>query len=372
MNLLIAIHSLQCGGAERVAASLANYWAGKGWQVTVVTLAAPGQEFYQLHPAVHRVGLDMAGESSSFLAAAVSSLRRVLALRRVIKQVRPNVALAMMSNMCILLALATRGTSGVVTVGSERVHPPHAPLSFIWRSLRKWLYGLLHAIVAQSQESANWLRQHTNARHVVVIPNAAQWPLPEQAPHLLPPERPDSQLMLLAVGRLCAQKGFDLLISAFHRLVGEFPNWHLVILGEGPDRDALQAQVCTLDLSKCVSLPGRSGNMGRWYAAADLYVMSSHFEGFPNTLLEAMAYGLPVVSFDCDTGPRDIVRSGLDGLLVPADDPLALTSALRRLMGDESLRRAFATSGADVRERFSIEMIAGKWETLFEEKCHGN
>lgn len=372
MNLLIVIHSLQCGGAERVTANLANYWADKGWQVTVATLTATGQEFYQLNPAVRHIGLDMADESSGAFAAVVNNLRRVFAIRRAIRQVRPDVALAMMSTACILLGLAGTGIRGVKTIGSERVHPPHAPLSSAWRTLRTWLYGLLDAIVAQSPESAMWLHLHTRARHIAVIPNAAQWPLPDQAPHLLPPVWPVNQRILLAVGRLCSQKGFDLLIVAFHRLTGEFPNWKLVILGEGPDRDALQAQICKLDLSERVNLPGQSGSMGRWYAAADLYVMTSLFEGFPNTLVEAMAHGLPVVSFDCDSGPRDIVRNEVDGLLIPAGDSSALVAALRRLMGNESLRREFARSGVDVRTRFSVNLIAGKWEALFEEKYHGN
>ena len=118
-------------------------------------------------------------------------------------------------------------------------------------------------------------------------------------------------------------------------------------------------------LAERVLLPGRAGNVGDWYAASSLYVMSSRFEGFPNTLAEAMACGLPAVSFDCDTGPRDIIRHEVDGLLVPAGDAAALEAALRRLMADPALRGRFAARASEVRERFSLASVSARWEQLF-------
>ena len=107
--------------------------------------------------------------------------------------------------------------------------------------------------------------------------------------------------------------------------------------------------------------------MGDWYQCADVFVMSSRFEGFPNTLVEAMAYGLPVVSFDCDTGPRDIIRHKVDGLLVSPGDAQELTAALGLLMGNENLRMELAKRAPDVRSRFATDRIAEKWESLFKE-----
>lgn len=371
MNLLIFIYSLQCGGAERVTANLADYWTKKGWQVTVVTLTNSEQDYYSLHPSVRRIGLDLAQESSGWLVAVAKNLRRALDLRKTIKQLKPDVALAMMGKSCILLALATLGVRRVVTVGSERTHPPHAPTGVVWGHFRKWLYGLLDAVVALTRESATWLQMNTRARRVVIIPNAAQWPLPKQIPQIPPPTRLDRQHILLTAGRLSAEKGFDLLIRVFQQLVAEFPGWRLVILGEGPEMDSLQTLICTLGISEQVHLPGRAGNMAQWYAAADLYVMTSHFEGFPNTLVEALAHGVPAVSFDCDTGPRDIIRHEVDGLLVPAGDCTELKAALRKLMMNEALRKHFSVRAIEVRERYTIERIAKLWEDLFRELRNG-
>jgi glycosyltransferase involved in cell wall biosynthesis len=223
-------------------------------------------------------------------------------------------------------------------------------------------------VTALTGESAHWLKGHTGARRVPVIPNAALWPLPMQAPRLAPELFCQSErLILLAVGRASEQKQFGLLFDVFHCLANQHPSWDLVILGEGPQRPALQNQVQEAGLENRVFLPGRAGNVSEWYERADLYVMSSRFEGFPNALAEAMAYGLAAVSFDCDTGPRDIIRHEVDGLLVPPGDVAGLTAALDRLMGDAALRQQFAERAIEARERFSIERIAGMWEELFEE-----
>lgn len=368
MNLLFFISSLSSGGAERVTANLANYWAAKGWQITVVTLAPKGMDFYDLHPSVRRIALDLAGESGNPLIGLIRNLRRIRALRRVLREVQPDVALAMIHKVNVLLAFASRGLPGVAAVGSERIYPPQIPLGKIWEWIRKTGYGQLRAIVAQSKESAAWLQEYTNARRVSVIPNSVPWPLAVQSP-VIEPEQvlPNERHILLAVGRLARQKGFDLLIDVFTELAARHPDWLLVILGEGPKRAELENQTKLGRLTDRILLPGRVGNVSQWYEAADLYVMSSRFEGFPNTLTEAMAHGLPVVSFDCDTGPRDIIRHKVDGLLTPPGDMDAFKAALEQLMEDDTLRARFGERAVEARERFSMEKVAGMWEQLFEE-----
>lgn len=367
MKLLFFISSLSGGGAERVTANLANHWARSGWQVTVVTLSSKTLDFYELNPGVKRIALDFVGDSPSPFTAITNNLHRLVALRQVLRQDRPQVALAMMSSSNILLALATIGLRGIATVGSERTHPPQFPLGVAWETLRKYLYRRLTAVVALTEESAAWLHQNTRVRKITVIPNAVYWPLPDLKPHIKIPALPVGGMILLAVGRMSEEKQFDLLITVFQRLASDLPDWVLVILGEGPDRKLLEAQVQSTGLRDRILLPGRAGNVGRWYETADLYVMSSRFEGFPNSLVEAMAHGCAAVSFDCDTGPRDIIRHEVDGLLVPAGDLDALEAALRRMMSDTSLRHRFAERASETRERFSIGRIADMWKQLFEE-----
>lgn len=368
MNLLIFVHSLSSGGAERVTANLANHWVGKGWQVTVVTIADTSLDFYQLHPAVRRIYLNLAEESSNALAAVCNNLKRIHALRNVLKEVRPQVALGMMTTASVLLAFAGRGLPCLATIGAERNHPPQLPVGPFWERLRSIAYGWLDALTVQAEESRSWFLQHSKARHIVVIPNAVQLPLPVQQPLLAPQEvlRGGSRT-ILAVGRLEVQKGFDLLIDAFAQLTPQHPDWDLVILGEGRQRAALESQIARLALVDRVRLPGRVGNVSTWYSLVDIYVMSSRFEGFPNTLIEAMAHGLPVVSFDCDTGPRDIIRHEQDGLLVLNGDVSALKVALNRLMVNEVLRKQFGVNSLQITNRFSTEKVLSLWENLFAE-----
>ena len=172
--------------------------------------------------------------------------------------------------------------------------------------------------------------------------------------------------MLLAVGRLKKEKGFDWLLEAFTALARKYYDWTLAILGEGPERRALETQVQAARLDGRVFLPGRAGNVGEWYERADLDVMSSRFEGFPNTLAEAMAHGLAAVSFDCEPAlghhpPGSRRVAGPAGQCGCPDRRAGSTD------GQCRLRMQFPPRAVEARARFSMERIAGMWEELFVE-----
>jgi glycosyltransferase involved in cell wall biosynthesis len=366
MRLLIYIHSLENGGAERVVANLANYWASVGWRLTVVTVAPAASDFYALDPAVERISLDVAGGSRNLLSGFIRTARRVWALRRVLQSVKPDIALSAMQTANVVLSLAARGLPGLCTIGSEHNFPPRGQMGIVRETMRSLAYANLEAVVTLTAECADWLSTNSHARCVIVIPNPVSWPLQSQKPHVAPETFcAPGRRILLGVGRLNEGKNFSAMIDAFAGLAGGHPDWDLVIVGDGPLRGELQERIRGAGLDGRVFLPGRVGNVGDWYARASLYAMTSHFEGFPNTLVEAMAHGLPAISFDCDTGPRDIIRHDVDGLLVAPGDLQGMQSALGRLMGDDVLRAGFAARAREVRERFAMVKIAGMWEELF-------
>ncbi|MFA7669178.1 MAG: glycosyltransferase family 4 protein [Burkholderiaceae bacterium] len=361
---MIVIHSLSGGGAERVAVDMCAYWQQQGCRVTLVTQSRPDTDAYAVPEGVDRRSLGMAGASSNPLVGAITNLRRVLALRRLIKKLRPNVVLGMMTTASVLAVTAARGLACRV-IATEHTHPPAQGLSGTWEEMRRRAYPDAHAVVALTSGTAAWLEEHVPGSQVTVIPNAVRWPLDAGEPVVPPPPRAGRR-RLLAVGRLHHQKGFDVLLRAFAQLAELFPDWDLVILGEGDERAALEHQVEEEGLLGRVSMPGRVGNLSDWYQDSDLYVLSSRVEGLSNTLLEAMAGGLPVVAFDCETGPREIIRNEIDGVLVtPVEDDEALAAHLGDLMARPEWREALARRAIDVRDRFSTARIMALWNHLF-------
>lgn len=362
---MIVIHSLAGGGAERVAADLSAYWVVRGYRVSVVTQQGPETDAYPLHAGVARHVLGMAGESLGRMGAAVINLRRVWRLRALIRRERPTIILGMMTTSSILAILAARGASCKV-IATEHAHPPSQELPEIWQRLRRWAYPQADMVVALTSGTAKWLETHVPGSRLAVIPNAVRWPLQRVEPMLDPPPR-RGRFRMLAVGRLHPHKGFGTLIRAFESIAAYFPDWDLVILGEGESRTELQTQIDAAGLGSRINLAGRVGNVSDWYMQSDLYVLSSQFEGLSNTLLEAMASGLTPVAFDCETGPREIIRNGIDGVLVrPTDDAEALAAHLSDMMAHPERREAFARRAVDVRDRFSVARVMALWGHLFE------
>jgi len=368
LKLVIFIHSLSGGGAERVTAILGSYWAAEGWDVTIVTLSSVHDDSYELHPSIKRRSLGLIGQSANALVGLWMNLRRVRAFRDVLRSVKPDVALGMMTGSNVVLALAALNVSSVVAVGSERTYPPQFPLGTIWEQLRRRTYGWLDGVVVQTTKGAEWLRRNSNVRFAEVIPNPVVWPLPaSRLGDGNPAPARSKRRLLLAAGRMTEEKQFGVLVEVFAQLESLHPEWDLAIVGTGPLKAQLEVQIASIGLVGRVSLPGQVGNIGAWYESADLFVMTSRFEGFPNVLAEAMAHGLPAVSYDCDTGPRDIIRNGTDGLLVPPGDAARLAQSLSVLMSDDALRKEFSAKALDIRSRLSLQRVALQWERLFEE-----
>jgi glycosyltransferase involved in cell wall biosynthesis len=174
-------------------------------------------------------------------------------------------------------------------------------------------------------------------------------------------ERP----LVVAAGRLVAQKGFDMLIPAFKRVVERHPDWRLRIFGTGPKKAELGSLIKDHGLSDSVTLMGRTDRLDDELAKASIYVLSSRFEGLPMVMIEAMSHALPVVAFDCPTGPADVLTDGVDGLLVPPGDVGGLAAGLDSLIADRDLRVRMGAAAATTALRYSPEVVMPMWENLF-------
>lgn len=367
-QICLVIATLGAGGAERVMSLLANEWAMRGKAVTIITLGPAGADHYELVTGVRRVGLDVLKTSSGKLDAVKTNIRRVKRLRSAIKNEQPDVVVSFMDATNVLTLLATQRMRVRVVV-SERIDPRHYPIAPGWQWLRRKLYPRASAVVVQTEAVADWVRVFLPAEKVHVIPNPVSVPTSEGAgspgtadkcSNVVP-----SQPFIAAMGRLDRQKGFDLLLQAFAALSNDL-DLRLVILGEGREREALTIQAAQLGISNRVIMPGRLADPFPILSKAQVFVLSSRFEGYPNALLEAMALRLPVVSFSCPSGPADIIVDGENGLLVELLSPHELSKVIEKMVRDRELRERLGSAAASSMKRFSPSVIADEWERLFE------
>jgi len=355
---MFVINSLSPGGAERVASSLVNYWAQGGDEVSMVTVGTAQEDFYVLDNRVQRMALGLNRESASLPEFLGNNLLRIGRLRQLIRRVAPDVVISFMDATNVLVLLSALGLSVRVVV-SERVDPRRHLTSRVIRLLRPVLYPYAKALVVQTEEVRYWAQGFAKPASVHVIPN----PVGLNSRAVTCRVTKDRHA-ILGMGRLEEQKGFDLLLRAFSLCYTKHPRWDLRIVGEGSNRSQLIVLTERLGIGDRVRLDPVVKEPVACLFDADLFVVSSRYEGFPNALLEAMAAGLPVISFSCPSGPSDIIRDGYDGLLVPPGDVDALALAMDRLMGDERERQELSARAIEVNERFAFDRVMPMWREV--------
>jgi glycosyltransferase involved in cell wall biosynthesis len=353
-TLLLLVASLQGGGAERQLSDMANYWAAKGWQVNLATWSGPEvADFYALDFRIRRLTFESGSKDATRASRIRANLGRVARLRKSLVAARPDAVLSFMTESNLLAILAGAGLNVRVIV-SERVQPAfHETLPWTWRILRRVLYRWADAVVAQTQDTAQWLRRNCRTA-VTVIPNALR---------VLPEPSSERTTLIVAVGRLTRQKGFDLLLRAFARIAGTFPDWRLALVGEGEERENLTRLRGELLLDERVEFIGQTSDVVGWMARAGLIVQPSRFEGFPNVVLEGMGLGAAVISADCPSGPSDMIEDGVNGRLVPVDDVDGLAKVMTELMSSPAERARLGRAASAVRARYRQDVVMDRWET---------
>jgi glycosyltransferase involved in cell wall biosynthesis len=354
-TVAIVVPGLSAGGTERIVSLVADHWANRGWRVSIFTFEAPGTAaYYHINSSITVEQLGSPSFRHSTLGSIRTAAHRALALRRAFRKSSPDVIVSFLTRTNVLTLLSTRGLRVPVVV-SERNNPARQPFGAPWQWLRTFTYPKAFGLVTMTRGALEYFPKKMRP-HEWIIPNPVE----------LPPawQEKRGNHSLVAVGRLVPQKGFDLLLRAFALAAREVPKWSLTIWGEGPDRAKLEQQRENLGLSTRVHFPGVTERPGIWIETADAFVLSSRYEGWGIVVLEAMAAGLPVVSFDCEWGPREMIKHGVDGLLVPAEDITSLSDALVKIMKDEKLRQQLGGAAAESVKRYSRERIMAEWDNV--------
>jgi len=343
-------------GAERMTAVLANALAERGYTVHIGSLF-DAKSCFALDEGVAHASLF--ATRPSFKRQYLTTIRRI---RRYVAMHKIDILIEVDPMLTWFTLPALAGT-GVRRIAWEHCHFNEDLGKPARRVARRLAARSASAVVvltpADRDVWASALRHRFDLR---VIANPLPFPWPDE-----PAAR--TSRTVLAVGRLVPAKGFDVLLEAWPAVMAHAPEWRLKIVGEGPERRALEAKVATLGIGAGVSLPGTRADIEAAYRDASIFCLSSRYEGFGLVLLEAMACGLPVVSTACEAGPRSLLRDGVNAVTVDVDSPEALAQGLLKLIGNVALQQALAAAGRSTALDYAVDRIVDQWETLFSDVC---
>ena len=320
-HVVFAISTLYGGGAERVVSVWASALAERGYDVSVVTYARVENE-YSISPKVQVCPI----ASSVTECNGLSMLARLKRFRRTVKALKPDVIISFLPEVQVYVALATVGLR-IPRIETIRISPWEVSiLKTKFAPLWRWCFKSCRALILQSKDQGEFFPSRVQNKSVV-IPN----PINQIYIDNKKTEYSSASHKIVAAGRLSEQKNYKMLIDAVGLVLAEYPDVTLEIYGEGPLEKELTAYIKDKALEGNIRLMGRTSELYRVYRKSDLYVMSSNYEGMPNALAEAMAIGLPSISTDCRTGPRDLIDDGKNGYLVECGDSAMLAEKIKAI-----------------------------------------
>lgn len=361
------------GGGERVLSVKANYFAEKlGYEVHVILTDGKEQSpFFSLSPSVkvHQLDINYDEYYSPLRRIWEFFHKRYLHKKRLneyLNIIQPDITIVMTRREVAFISEMTDGSVKIAENHIDKQRYLNSMNPHLAKYLPEWLKRKIREkiirnlsrldkfIVLTHEDREAWTELH----NIEVIPN----------PITIVPDGVSFCInkKVIAVGRYEYQKGFDLLLYAWKEVSAKYPDWELHIYGEGIMRDNLQQLLRSLELGKSCFLEHHTSQIGRFYKDSSLFVLSSRFEGFGLVLVEAMAYGLPAVSFACPCGPKEIITEGIDGLLVERENVNELALKISYLIENESIRKEMGRQASMNIRRFGIEEIIPLWVQLFE------
>lgn len=349
MKISFITANLGSGGAERVTSLLANQFCQRGYEVEIIFFRDK-LIFYKLD---ERVKIVVIGEECHSNAL----WRKMLWLRHYVKKAKPDAVIPFRVSVYSATILSLLGVS-VPIVASERIDP-HVPDSY-WTLLRKLLLPFVTRLVVQTQYIKSYYPKFIQKK-TKVIPNPVRDEVFEEESGEWRVER--KQNRIISVGRLYPQKNQKMMIRAFAKIADDFPDWQLVIYGEGPLRAELEFLVSSFKLQDRVLLPGRTEHVIEELRKSEIFCMSSDYEGMSNSMIEAICVGLPIISTKV-SGTEDMVIDGKNGFLVPQNDVELMARCFHMTIESEEMREHCSAYNTDLANRFRTESIVNQWELL--------
>ena len=324
MKIIFCLGSMSKGGAERVVANLCNYLIEEN-EVTIVTTKGKKSE-YNLDERIKINCLENEEAKKNFI---LKNIERIKKLQKIVKNENPDIIISFLPEPSYRILFLKIFNHKLKVIVSVRNDPKVEYKSKINRLVMKMLYPLADGFVFQTQEAKEYFSKRIQ-RKSVIIPN----PINEE--FICEPYTGEREKTIVTVGRLEEQKNHKMLIDAFSKLPKEFNEYKLIIYGEGSLRHKLEQQINNLGLENRVILAGQVDDIKKEIYKAGVFVLSSNYEGMPNSLMEAMALGIPCISTDCPCGgPRFLIKDGYNGYLVPINDTYSLYKTMQNVLGKE-------------------------------------
>lgn len=345
MHILYVIEKMSgFGGMERIFANKINWLARQeGINVTLLLVWKDSNPLaFDIDKRVDICYMNIPMAKGGFTYPFV-----LLKYNSIVKRMKPDVTVL---SWVVGSFLATFGQNIGKVVYESHLVSTHMTHSWLQQSLQ----DKADVVVTLTNSDA---MNFQKAKRVVVIPNYTLMKTNKKTDY--------SQKHCVAVGRLVYQKNYPRMIAIWQQIVKQYPDWTLDIYGDGEERQHIEKCIHQYNVDSSTILHGNTKNVEEAYLSGSILLMTSHMEGLPLVLLEAMTYGIPVVAFDCPTGPRDIITDHIDGRLIPIHDNDSFVNALSQMMGDASLRQNMGEKARKNIARFSCENIMQRWMDLF-------
>lgn len=341
------------GGTERVTTLIANELVKMNYKVSIISLTGGTHPFFEPDSRIKTFSLysDKVSFKTNFFGV-------VWSIRKIIKKHKIDTLVVVDSISCIFTVPALYGLK-VSHICWEHFNFNSDLGKKERRFARQLAARYCDTVVTLTQRDRSyWLKGTKHKANIIPISNPSPFPVQNN-------DQINTSKVVLAVGRLTHQKGFDLLLQSWKLLTQSVSDWKLIIVGEGEDQKRLTKYIDKYDLSETINLVGSTDNVAQYYNQADIYCLSSRFEGFPMVLLETLSFGLPVVSFDCDTGPAEILAD-TGSILVPPENIQELANSLMIMMKDDNRRKKIAVNSKKKAEHYQIENIIPQWISIIE------
>lgn len=359
MKLAFYINSIHEGGAERVITNLATYFSNTDYEVILITSFYDKWE-YPYDDKIKRIVLEDKDKKNNRIIKNVS---RVIKLRRVIKKEKPDCLISFMAepNYRALLACSGLKTKSIISVRNEPKIEYSGKAGWL---LGHFLLPIADGCVFQTTDAQEWFPKRLKKKSTIIY-NAVK----DDFYHA---DRKPVRNLIVSCGRLEEQKNYPLLIKAFTKVVDEIPDARLFIYGDGSLKNKIADLIKKNNLENKVYLKGQTKNVVKALKEADLFVLSSLYEGMPNALMEAMAVGVPCISTDCPCGGPKMLFDSVGGILVTNNDQLELEKAIRSVLFDDEKKNSLGNQAKIKAEVFSSDKIYRRWELFINSVCYHN